>query len=167
MYLYTLRSRSSNAEIFQEWVAQEVLPTVRKVGIQAVKELEVLQYIAQQPRNSGLTREELPHEVSDEFLLSNGLHWLTAPSSFGVSVLAFYRAATELGYLDEEGELLKPEAAVFNAKYHNCHTPSGKWYAWSEQDGATIARRAKSAQEVDPVPNSAKNTESAKGLDLL
>ena len=162
MYLYTLRSKSEKAEEFQEWVAQEVLPTVRKVGLQAIKELEVLQFIAQQPRNSGLTREGLPHEVSDEFLLSNGLHWLTeysAPSAFNVPLTEFYKAATELGYIDEEGELLKPETAVHNPKYHNCYTPSGKWYAWSPQDGAAIALRAKSAQPV-AVP-------SARDLELL
>jgi hypothetical protein len=143
VYLYTLRSRSEKAEEFQEWVAQEVLPTIRRVGLQAVKELEVLQFIAQS-REVPLV-EELPHKVSDEFLIRHGLYRTLGylpPSEF-CTVEKFYRAAIDLGYLDEQGELLDDSVAIWIPKYHNSYTQCGKWFAWTQQAGADIALRAK------------------------
>lgn len=136
MYLFIMESNTQRAKDFLVWVSKEVLPTVGKVGLQAIKELEVLQFLAKCPRDQEISREDLPHEVSDQFLIDNNYYWLAgyyAPSTSGLTVASFYSRAQELGLMDNDGVVSDRDVAIPIHKYHNSHTPKGIWYAWSQE----------------------------------
>lgn len=56
VYLFLLQSKAKRAQEFQMWVAFEVLPTVRRVGLKAIKQYAVPSALA---KNYTIPREEL------------------------------------------------------------------------------------------------------------
>lgn len=138
MYLFALRSNSPKAREFQKWVAREVLPAIRKVGLLAVKELALLHAI-RKVKNKEDALKIAPQECFDSILASSDtfyrLEGFVAPSeiadTLGITLKTFYSRLVSCDILDSSGELLKPGLAKHCSKYHNSYTECGKWYAWS------------------------------------
>lgn len=141
VFTYLGYSRTEKAIQFQIWVAKEVLPAVRKVGLQQ------LQVLAQLAESRDIAREDLLHDVDDEFLIQHNHYRLAGffpPSHFYSPVDMFYAAAYELEYIDEEGELLEASAARHIPRFSGGdHLACGKWYAWDLEEGLKIAEYAK------------------------
>lgn len=140
VHLFLLKSNMPRAREYQKWVAFEVLPAIRKVGLLAVKELALLHAIRKgEVRNKEDALKIAPQECFDSILASSDtfyrLEGFVAPSeiadTLGITLKSFYSRLVSCGILDSSGELLKPGLAKHCSKYHNSYTECGKWYAWS------------------------------------
>ena len=142
VHLFLLKSNMPRAREYQKWVAFEVLPAIRKVGLLAVKELALLHAIRKgEVKNKEDALKIAPQECLDSILASSDtfyrLEGFVTPSeiadTLGITLKSFYSRLVSCGILDSSGELLKPELGRLCTKWHNSYTECGKWYAWSPE----------------------------------
>lgn len=137
--LFLLKSSMPRAREYQKWVAFEVLPAVRRVGLNAVKELALLHAInKREVKNLEQALKMAPKEIVDLVLASGPYYRIEGlmvaseiASELGIRLYEFYHRLEAAQILDSQGELLKPELGRHVNKYHNSYTSCGKWYAWS------------------------------------
>lgn len=142
VHLFLLKSNMPRAREYQKWVAFEVLPAIRKVGLLAVKELALLHAIRKgEVKNKEDALKIAPQECFDSILASSDtfyrLEGFVVPSeiadTLGITLKTFYSRLVSCGILDSSGELLKPELGRLCTKWHNSYTSSGKWYSWKPE----------------------------------
>lgn len=141
IHLFLLKSTMPRAREYQKWVAFEVLPTIRKVGLKAVKELELTRALHTREITTKDQALELYEEEVVESVLASGDYYrvegFMVPSDLAdklnLSLAGFYKCLIAAQILSESGELLKPELGRLCTKYHNSYTSSGKWYSWKPE----------------------------------
>jgi prophage antirepressor-like protein len=135
LHLFLIQSNTAKAKAYQLWVAFEVLPSVRRVGLKAIKQMEIIQQIKSSPN---LTLEELESLASKELILETldpakyyRVLGFVAPSDvWGRRLHTMYDLLVSEKYLTPEGDLIRTDAAIHCPSYHNGYLPNGKWYAW-------------------------------------
>lgn len=153
IHLFLLKSSMPRAREYQKWVAFEVLPAIRKVGLKAVKELELTRAL----HTREITTKDQALEKYDagvvESVLASGDYYRVegymVPSDIAdklnLSLEGFYKRLIAAQILSDSGELLKPELGRLCTKYHNSYTSSGKWYSWKPEVLDLISTTSKDA----------------------
>lgn len=142
LYLFLMESKALRAKEFKLWVAKEVLPAVRQVGIRAVKQLAIAKRIKECPK---ITKVELADEGYSQDLIDEAVESFGSYRQLGFLPLTefigatkhknFYHVATVQGFILDTGEI-HPRFAhltwdgshLFSSKYIN-----GKWYAFKQE----------------------------------
>lgn len=139
VHLFLLKSSMPRAREYQKWVAFEVLPTIRKVGLKAVKELELTRALhTREITTKDQALERYDADVVESVLASGDYYrvegFLTPSDIVRAlrlgSLEGFYKRLIAAQILSDSGELLKPELGRLCTKWHNSYTSSGKWYSW-------------------------------------
>lgn len=141
LYLFLMESQAKRAVEFKKWVAQEVLPTIRKAGLKAVKELELTRALhTREITTKAQALERYDAEVVESVLASGDYYMVEGymvPSDIAdklnLSLEGFYKRLIAAQILSDSGELLKPELGRLCTKWHNSYTSSGKWYSWKPE----------------------------------
>ncbi|MGL6167427.1 MAG: BRO-N domain-containing protein [Fusobacteriaceae bacterium] len=120
LYQLILNSKSPKSEEFQQWICEEVLPSLRKnnsyIDYEKINNEQLVRL--EKELNSIKKEKGMLHELVYDMADASTMSFTEASKKlFGCSVKRFKELLKEHGFIDENGEVIKREAEM--------KTPSG------------------------------------------